>query len=324
MVNDAMMVCSEDAKVNRVTMEHKLPANLTGITVQIDSKRATCQDQYVNLLSNNGGFFLGTVWFIEDTEGTIEKRITDLAWNALHMQFKPVVAKERTADGMLPVTLNQVTEFGTVPLEGEITPDGKILLLGHFHRLNGDVRADRLASMKPFIDASPAHGSATAPLTLVEFSDFECPSCQHSAGYLDSVLAPFGDKVRYVRYDVPLLSMHPWAMAAAIAGRAIARQNPTIFWEYKKQIYSNQDKLTAFTIDQFARGFAEDHSLDMKRYDADVNSEEIRKLLLNGVGAAFTNDVRSTPTYLVNGVFVDPGPDGQGLTKYLTGALANK
>jgi len=154
-------------------------------------------------------------------------------------------------------------------------------------------------------------------VTVIEFSDFECPSCQHAAGYMPAILSKYGDKVRYIRYDLPLVSMHPWAFAATMAGRAIYRQKPELFWAYKKEIYENQDKLSAFTIDDFARGFAQSHDLDLKKYDADVNDESIRNEILKGVGIAFTNDIRATPTYIVNGKIIDAGDEGKALTDYV-------
>jgi len=110
-------------------------------------------------------------------------------------------------------------------------------------------------------------------------------------------------------------------LSAAIAGRAIYRQKPEAFWQYKKWVYENQDKLTAFTLDDFARGFAGDHDLDMKQYDADIESELVRDQLLKGVGAAFSNDVRATPTYMINGTYVDSGDDGKALETYVEGLL---
>ena len=65
---------------------------------------------------------------------------------------------------------------------------------------------------------------------------------------LDDVVKKYGDQVRYIRYDLPLVSMHPWAFSATMAGRAIYRQKPELFWAYKKEVYENQDKISAFTI----------------------------------------------------------------------------
>lgn len=130
-----------------------------------------------------------------------------------------------------------------------------------------------------------------------------------------------GQQVRYTRMDLPLVNMHPWALSAAIAGHAVNAQKPELFWDYKKTIYENQEKLTAFTIDDFTRNFAQDHDLNMEKYDRDVNSTELRADILKGVGAAFSYDVRATPTYMVNGIFVDPGDDGKALEMYVANLL---
>jgi protein-disulfide isomerase len=117
------------------------------------------------------------------------------------------------------------------------------------------------------------------------------------------------------------MSVHPWALPAAVAGRAVWRQKPDLFWTYKEKVYENQEKLSAFTIDEFTRGFAQDHELDMAKYDADVKSPELAASIVNGVGTAFSNDVRATPTYFVNGAVVDPGNEGKKLAEYVSSLL---
>ena len=102
----------------------------------------------------------------------------------------------------------------------------------------------------------------------------------------------------------------------------IYRQKPDLFWSYKKLVYENQGKLSAFTFDEFASGFAKDHDLDMEKYGADVASESIRNELLRAVGVAFANDIRATPSYLVNGVIVEPGEDGKHLASYVDAVMA--
>src|SRR5262249_59321121 len=123
-------------------------------------------------------------------------------------------------------------------------------------------RAKRLS---PLIENSPSTGASTPQLTVIESSDFECPSCQRAAGYMKPILAAHGDKVRYIRFDMPLITIHPWAFSAAVAGRAIFHQKPDLFWTFKERIYENQEKLNNFVIDEFVRGFAQDHELDLKK-----------------------------------------------------------
>ena len=317
MLQEALPTCAAEMTLDRSGLMHKLPTNMTGVVLRVDSKRAACQSQWVGISTAEGDFYMGIPWFLDDTAGTPEERLKAFTWKAMQENVQPVIGKERTRDGLLKVTLFQATEAGKLPLEGEMTPDGSIFFMGHFMPQSADYRAQRLKNLQPFIAASPSEGASAPAVTVVEFSDFECPSCQHAAHYMDPILEKWGSKVRYVRYDVPLVSMHPWAFQAALAGRAVYRQKPELFWEFKKQVYANQDKLNGFTAGDFTRGFAQDHGLDMKKFDADVSSAELKKEILDGVGTAFINDVRGTPTYIVNGVIVDAGNDGKALEEYV-------
>jgi hypothetical protein len=320
-IRDSLPVCSE-AKVTFDTMVHKLPPNLSGTVVKVESPRVTCQAQYLSVVSVEGGFYLGIPWFLDsETAGTLEEKLKHFTWTNMQQSFDPMVDRVKTRDGLFKVTLVQTTEQGKLPLEGEIDPAGTVFFFGHFRPLAEDARSARLKVFEPFIAGSPTTGAAKPAVTVVEFSDFECPSCQHASSFLKPILDKYGDKVRYVRYDLPLVGTHPWAFAAAVAGRAIYNQKPEIFWEYKKQIYANQDKLNAFLIDDFARNFAKDHDLDLAKYDADVASPAIREHLIKGVGTAFSNDIRATPSYLVNGTLVDPGSDGKALEDYVAAQL---
>ncbi len=320
-IRDSLPVCP-DSKVTFDTMVHKLPPNLSGTVVRVQSPRPSCQGQYLSVVSSGGGFYLGVPWFLDgETTGTIEEKLKHFTWTNMQQNFDPVVVRTRTPEGLYKVTMVQTTEDGKLPLEGEIDPAGTVFFFGHFRPLSEDVRTARLKVFQPFVEGSPTTGAAKPVVTVIEFSDFECPSCQHAAGYMKPILDKYGDKVRYVRYDLPLVGTHPWAFAAAVEGRAIYNQKPEAFWEYKKQVYDNQDKLNAFLIDDFSRNFAKDHDLDMTRYDADVASPAIREKMIDGVGTAFSNDIRATPTYLVNGTLVDPGTDGKALETYVAEQL---
>ncbi|SRR5581483_4400646 len=300
-----------------------LPASFSSILVKVESPRAACETQTLVVTSRLGGIYVGVPWIIRDVEGkTIEEKLKNFAWQSLHMNFTPEVDRSAlTADGLFRVTMVQTTEFGKMPMQGEVDPEGNVFFMGHFQRLVDDTNAARLKTLEPFISAAPQEGSAKPSVTVIEFSDFECPSCQHASGYMNPIMSKYSDQVRYIRYDLPLVSMHPWALSAAVAGRAIYKQKPALFWDYKKEVYENQEKLSSFTIDDFARSFAKDHELDLAKYDADVNSADLRADVLKAAGAALTNDVRSTPTYMVNGVFIDAGENGKGLEEYVASLL---
>jgi len=314
-VRELMPVCP-DAKVKYEDLSVKLPPRFTGVQVTVESEHP-CGGAYTAVLAPSGAFFLGNPWPIANEEGkTVAEKLKNFTWRNLHESMTATVDPTRNADGLFPVTLNQSSEHGKMPLNGFVDADGRVFFFGSFRPAGLDMRAARAKAFAIFAANSPSKGAANPAVTIVEFSDFQCPSCQRAAGYVDPIVARHGDKVRYVRYDLPL-SGHAWAFPAALVGRAIHRQNPELFWEYKKQVYANQSGLNPFIFWDWARDFAKDHDLDLTRYDADLASAEIKAEILNGAGTAFSNDISGTPSYLVNGAVVDAGEGGKDLAEYV-------
>ncbi|HEY0371454.1 MAG TPA: thioredoxin domain-containing protein [Thermoanaerobaculia bacterium] len=320
-VRASLPVCS-DAVVSYDELPIKLPQRFTGVMVEVKSKYHSCEGQYVAVLSPTGGFYLGSPWPIAQEEGvSYEDKLKNFAWRNMQTNLTAEIERKATDDGLMPVTLWQTTESGRMPMYGAIDPDGRMLFFGNFKRLNADIPAQRTKAFESLVAKSPTKGSGN--ITIVEYSDFQCPSCRRASGWVDPIVKKHEGKVRYVRYDLPL-TMHPWAFPAALAGRAIYRQNPELFWEYKKTVYDNQDTLTAFMFWDWARAWAEDHDLDVKKYDADLVNAELRSDILRGAGFALSNDVRATPTYIVNGTLVEPGENGEALAAYVDKLLAAK
>lgn len=313
-IREVLPVCS-DAKVTFSDLAVKLPPRFKGTVVQVEGPAHRCDHQGAGILAPSGAFYFGMPWPLGDEPGPAEEKIKAFFWKNFQMNVTASIDRKPTDDGLHNVTLSHTTEHGKIPLEGEIDPEGRLFFFGHFLRGN-DLRAARLSMLDGLIAKSPARGPADAKVTIVEFSDFECPSCKRAAGWFDPLLTKHDGKIRYIRFDLPLTG-HPWAFPAALAGRAIYKQKPELFWEYKKQVYANQDKLNAFMFWDWARAFAEDNDLNMTQYDADLNNEAFRTDLLKGAGLALSNAVRSTPTYVVNGVMVDAGTDGKELAEYV-------
>jgi protein-disulfide isomerase len=315
-VRELLPVCS-DAKITYAESPVKLPERFRGTLVQVESARPSCKGQYVAVLSPVNGVFLGSPWGFGEEEGTsIEQKLHNFTMRNLGESMDVTIDRKATEDGLFPATLSQSTEAGKVPLRGFVDQQGKTFFFGAFRKLNDDMLAQRVKAFDAFVPDSPAKGASKPTVTIMEFSDFQCPSCKRASGYVDAILKTHADQVRYVRFDLPLAG-HPWAFAAALSGRAIYRQKPEAFWEYKHAVYESQENLNAFMIWDWARGWAEDHELDMKKFDADVADAKIRTELLEGAGTAFSNDVRATPTYFVNGALVDAGDEGKALAAYV-------
>ena len=321
-IKEGLPVCAEEAKVSRTALAHKVPVNLIPAVVRVESKRQICEGQWMIATATDGSFYMGMPRFLDNVTGTTtEEKLKSFVWNAMKESFDVTVDKQKTPQGFHRVTMLQTTERGKLPMYGLVDPAGTMFLMGNFAPATRDIRSERMKWLDAFIKEAPKTGPADAKVTVVEFSDFECPSCMRSAGYMKSILSKYSDKVRYIRYDLPLVQNHPWALTAAMAGRAIYKQKPELFWTFKDHVYTNQDKLNTFVVDDFLRNFAKDHELDLAKYDADIASPELRAHLLNASGTALSNDVRATPTYMVNGAFVDPGDNGKALEAYVAGLL---
>ena len=148
------------------------------------------------------------------------------------------------------------------------------------------------------VDDDPARGPVTAPVTIVMFGDFQCPTCSRTYPVLQKVIAEFPGKIRFVERDFPLENIHENAFRAALAANAANTQGK--FWEYGDLLYSHQDALDAASL----KKYAEQLGLNVQKFEIDSNSEssaaEVRKDMADGSAYGVTG----TPTIFVNGVMV--------------------
>lgn len=154
---------------------------------------------------------------------------------------------------------------------------------------------EQLAKFKQLIDPqTPARGPATAPVTIVEFSDFECPFCDKVQGTLAQVRARYGDNIRWAFKNLPL-DFHKDARPAAYAALAAHQQGK--FWEFSKQLWANQDKLG----DKFYIETAKSLKLDLARFNTDRASARIKAQVDKDLQQAQTLEARGTPYFMING-----------------------
>ena len=136
-------------------------------------------------------------------------------------------------------------------------------------------------------------GPADAPLTLVEYGDYECPFCSRATGTILEVRAYFGSDLRYVWRHLPLPQVHPHAVAAAEAAEAAGRQGR--FLEYSAHLFENQDNLLPDDLLGAAAGLG----LDVDRFETDLRSAEVRNRVLDDALDAETMDLHGTPTFFI-------------------------
>lgn len=148
------------------------------------------------------------------------------------------------------------------------------------------------------VDDDPAQGRANAPVTVVMFSDFQCPACAGVHPVLKKVLAEYADKVRFVVRDFPLVNVHENAFSAALAALAAHRQGK--FFEYAEILYRNQNRLDRESLIKYAA----DLGLNAKRFELDLSDAQTAAEVRRDRADGETYGVNSTPTVFVNGVKV--------------------
>ena len=162
------------------------------------------------------------------------------------------------------------------------------------------------------VDDDPYEGPKDAPITIVEFSDFQCPACRQAFTGLDKLLGKYEGKVKFVYRDFPLLGKHPNAMPAAIAANCALAQGMDKYWAYNHALFTNQQALSETDFKRYAA----DIKLDAKKFDSCLTdpkmSEEVKKDLADGEAAG----INSTPTFFVNGRMI-PGSNMQELSRLI-------
>lgn len=140
----------------------------------------------------------------------------------------------------------------------------------------------------------PSTGASSAPVTIIEFSDFQCPFCRAAESSLKQVRQKYGDQVRLVYMDFPL-GFHPHAMDAARAGRCAAEQGK--FWQFHDALFLDQKKLDPDSLKQTAARLGLDPDKFSTCFSSDRESAGIRQDMAKGTALGVTG----TPTFFING-----------------------
>lgn len=161
----------------------------------------------------------------------------------------------------------------------------------------GETDADLPRLLDRPVEAGIDHirGPVDAPLTLVEYGDFECPFCAKATGVGRELREHFGDRLRYVFRHLPLPDVHPHAELAARAAVAAGYQGR--FWEMHDTLFAHQNELEYEDL----AGYAAKLGLDVERFLRDMNSQKAEARVRADVASAEASGARGTPTFFVNG-----------------------
>jgi protein-disulfide isomerase len=171
-------------------------------------------------------------------------------------------------------------------------------------RLPADVRARQIAQTSdPLLDLSedvdPARdhirGPESAPVTLVEYGDYQCPYCGQAEIAIRELLVSFGDELRYVWRHLPLNDVHQYAQTAAEATEAAGAE--ALFWEMHDLLLKHQDELEEPSLDSYARELG----LEIDRFWDGVRSRRYAARVAEDVESADASGVAGTPSFFING-----------------------
>ena len=158
-------------------------------------------------------------------------------------------------------------------------------------------QAQQITRYDVTIDDDPIRGPEDAPITIIEFSDYECPYCRkwHAEVY-GRLFEDYPDQVRMVYRDFPLFSIHPSAVPAAEAANCAYEQDS--FWEFHEKLFGMELALSADAYQQYAQ----DLGLDVDAFNECVETRRYRDEVQADYAYASELGVRSTPTFFINGI----------------------
>ena len=209
----------------------------------------------------------------------------------------------------IAVTTNGQTDKGTV----FVSKDGKTFFRGDMFDMAANPFADNLSKLRT--EGNPSVGPANARVTVLIFSDFQCPHCRLLAGIL-ATLIPQYPQVRFVYKDFPLTTIHPWAESAAIGARCAFMQSPKAYAPVQEQIFAEQDLLSTENIWEKLVSYAAQAGLDSDAFKACMSSPEAKAAVDASHQEGDSVSVVQTPTIFVNGHPITGG-DKATLEQYI-------
>ncbi len=201
-----------------------------------------------------------------------------------------------------------------------VSKNMRYLVEGSLFNLGGDPRADivRLISTKD----QPAQGPANAPVTLVEYSDLECPVCARMQQELETEVIPkYGDKLRVVFKEYPLVAIHDWALTAAIAAQCTYELEPSKYADFRSAVYKNQSSVNGDHARDLLLHIAAEAGIDNTGLAACIDSKTSLPRVEANMQEADALGVAQTPTMFINGQTLVGAPPAADVEKLIDEAL---
>ncbi len=192
--------------------------------------------------------------------------------------------------------------FGGRSTDFTVSDDGHYAFFGELE----DLTVDPFAAVMKKISLKDvaSKGPANAKVTIVEYSDFQCPYCSRGYQVMESqVLKEYGDKVRFVYKSFPL-PMHPWAEPAAIASICARQQKPESFWKLYDYYFQNQRDITPQNLKEKSLEVLKDSGVDAAKFSDCLDNKKTVDLVKAEQTEGGSVGVNGTPAFIINGRLV--------------------
>lgn len=215
------------------------------------------------------------------------------------------VKESKELPGFLDVTIHLSYNNTTPPpLHYFMSKDGKKIFRGEVYDINKSPFQANLDKLD--VKGAPSLGPANAPVTVVVFSDFQCPMCKQESEVIHKeITEAFPTQVRIYFRDYPLESLHNWARQAAVAGRCVYKLNPAAFWDYHDWIYENQSYIGLDNLNSKIQEFATAKGLDGMQLSRCIESKVTDPEVKASMAIGNSLSLNATPTLFVNGRRID-------------------
>jgi protein-disulfide isomerase len=181
-----------------------------------------------------------------------------------------------------------------------MTKDGRYAVIGSVFNLGSDPR--RQVENTISLRNQPAVGPADARVTIVEFADLECPTCAEMQKFIETQLIPkYGNKIRVVFKEFPLVTIHDWSLQAAIANECGYQLNPASYFRYRSIIFESQGMINAANIRQLLLDFGERAGLNQLKLSVCIDSKATLPRVEEDMQEGRKLGIMSTPTLFING-----------------------
>ena len=180
-----------------------------------------------------------------------------------------------------------------------MSADGRYVIFAEVEDVTSDPFKAIAAKLKT--DGSPVRGPKDAKVTIVEFSDFQCPYCARAHQTIaDQVMKEYDGKVKLVYKNFPL-GFHKWAEPAAIAGACAAQQDPAAFWTFYDFMFNNQQQITPENVKEKSQEALKGTKIDMAKWNDCYDNKKTLDKVKADMAEGSSVGVTGTPAFIING-----------------------